>query len=76
MTTRLIAEGAKLYLNGIMLIIELNNIDIFEKNYKIRINIYNFNLCSFLYPLRINQAKFETHINLLPLTHEKRIIFS
>ena len=52
--------------------VELNNIDTFEKNNKISINVYSFNNHLDLYPLRISHVKFKTKINLLLISHENK----
>ena len=68
---RLKAEIEKLNWNNMKFPVELKNIDTFEKNNKISINVYSHNRLG-LYPLRISQVKFKTKINLLIISHENK----
>ena len=74
-TNRLKAEVDKLDWNNMKFPVELNNIDTFEKNNKISINVYSFNNGLDLYPLRISQEKFKTKIYLLLISHENKKLF-
>ena len=75
-TKRVTTQIDKLNWNGIKFSMELNNIDLFIQNNKIRINVYSFINRFDQYSLRISQVKFQIYINLLIFAHEKKIIFT
>ena len=71
-TKRLKAKVDKLNWNGIKFPAELSNIDAFEQNNKIRINVYSFNNRLDLYPLRISNVKYDIYMNLLLIISEDK----
>ena len=62
-TKRLRAEIKKLNWNGVEFSVELDKIDVFWQNNKIRINVYNLEDNLDPCPLRISQVNYNEHIN-------------